>query len=130
MCILLDMIWILNLLSHKGNSTVDYPKIKKKFFLATLVACTSSQARGSVLHHSTDSATFLSHCITREPLGLFSQLHPRHMKVSEPGVESKLKLRPAPQSWQHCDLCCSLQQHWILDPLGGQGSNLQTTLGP
>ena len=53
----------------------------------------------------------------------FLRLHPRHMEVSRLGVESQLQLlayttATATMDLSHiCDLCRSLQQHRILNPL-------------
>ena len=53
----------------------------------------------------------------------FLGLHPQHMEVPRLGVESELHLpayatATATPDWSRiCDLCCSLGQHKILNPL-------------
>ena len=53
----------------------------------------------------------------------FLQLHPQHMEVPRLGVEPELQLQAytttkATQDLSYiCDLCHSLQQCWVLNPL-------------
>ena len=53
----------------------------------------------------------------------FLGVHLQHMEVSRLGVESELQLladtiATATQDQSHiCNLCCNLQQHWILNPI-------------
>ena len=56
---------------------------------------------------------------------LFSYLQPQeHMEVPGPEVRSERQLlahttaRATPDLSHICDLCCNLEQHWILNPLG------------
>ena len=56
---------------------------------------------------------------------LFSYLQPQaHMEIPRPEVKSELQLlahttaRATPDLSHICDLCCNLEQHWILNPLG------------
>ena len=78
--------------------------------------------------YSTFVETRKSHPFLREFLGVlfvfvFLGLYPRHMEVPRLGVESELQLpayttatvTPDPRSI--CDLCRSLWQCWILNPL-------------
>ena len=56
-------------------------------------------------------------------LFVFLELHPRHMEISMLGVKSKLQplayttATAMPDPSCTCDLCCSLQQCQILNPL-------------
>ena len=61
--------------------------------------------------------------IRRKPKHFFLGLHPRHMEIPRPGVKLELQL-PAyttatatPDPRRVCNLCRSLWQHWLLNPL-------------
>ena len=110
----MEKIWLLTLKRYyedwmNSSTYATYTYLSRAVCLSLLL-----------FYHLKFSQILLSHLIF---FFCFLGPHPRHMEVPRLGVESELQL-PAyttatatPDPSSICDLCLSLQSHWILNSL-------------